>query len=177
MNLVQLHNDLKLVGDHLLKEFAVELMQQGHNNTGSLINSLRHDVSFTEIQFFANAYGLALEKKRQKGSWIPIAPLIEWVSQKGMASTQKQIRSIAYAIRQAIFYEGIPTTGRAERKHPSKYKATGAFKYSKVGRRTAWISVTVKNNQDKITEAITKAFGKTINLTLVNAVRQSQKTI
>ena len=167
--------ELDKLGSRLLKEFAKELINQGHKATGSLINSFRKDILFNpsgyRLTFWCNDYGLYLEKKRQAGKYVPIAPLMKWIAQKGMASSNKEVRSIAFAISRAIYLEGIPTTGR---RTP---KGKGSFRFSKVGRRTAWISHTAKTNKDIIKDSISKAFKTEINTSITNYIRNTNKNI
>ena len=178
--------ELDRLGSKMLQKFATELINQGHRATGSLINSFRKDILFNpsgyRLAFFCNDYGLALEKKRQAGKYVPIAPLMRWVAQKGIASSNKEARSIAFAISRAIYLEGIPTTGRAGRK-PSTLKkknrvvGKGAFRFSRVGRRTAWISHTAKTNKDLIKESVSKAFKNQINTSITNYIRNTNKAV
>lgn len=167
--------ELDRLGSKMLQKFATELINQGHRATGSLINSFRKDILFSpsgyRLAFFCNEYGLALEKKRQAGKYVPIAPLMRWVAQKGIASSNKEARSIAFAISRAIYLEGVPTTGR---RTP---KGKGAFRFSRVGRRTAWISHTAKTNKDLIKESVSKAFRNQINTSITNYIRNTNKAI
>ena len=167
--------ELDRLGSKMLQKFATELINQGHRATGSLINSFRKDILFNpsgyRLAFFCNDYGLYLEKKRQAGKYVPIAPLMRWVAQKGIASSNKEARSIAFAISRAIYLEGVPTTGR---RTP---KGKGAFRFSKVGRRTAWISHTAKTNKDLIKESVSKAFRNQINTSITNYIRNTNKAV
>ena len=167
--------ELDRLGSKMLQKFATELINQGHRATGSLINSFRKDILFNpsgyRLAFFCNDYGLYLEKKRQAGKYVPIAPLMRWVAQKGIASSNKEARSIAFAISRAIYLEGVPTTGR---RTP---KGKGAFRFSKVGRRTAWISHTAKTNKYIIKESVIKAFKNQINTSITNYIRNTNKAV
>ena len=158
---------LEKLGSELLKEFANELIGQGHRATGSLISSLRKDILFApssyRLVFYANDYGMYLETGRRSGKYVPIEPLMRWVAAKGMASTNKEVRSIAYAISKAIQQQGIPTRG--------------AHKYSKVGRRTLWITATVTNNRSRIAQAIRSNFKKQIDVTMTNIIRETNKKL
>jgi len=167
--------ELDKLGSKMLKAFANELINQGHKATGSLINSFRKDIllnpSGFRLVFWCNEYGLFLEKKRQAGKYVPIAPLMRWVAQKGIASSNKEVRSIAFAISRAIYLEGIPTTGR---RTP---KGKGSFAHSSVGRRTAWISHTAKTNKDLIKTSVSKAFKNQINTSITNYIRNTNKNL
>jgi len=167
--------ELDKLGSKLLKAFALELINQGHKATGSLINSFRKDIllnpSGYRLVFWCNDYGLYLEKKRQAGKYVPIAPLMKWVAQKGIASSNKEVRSIAFAISKAIYLEGTPTTGR---RTPN---GQGAFKHSRVGRRTAWISHTAKKNREIIKDTVRKTFKDQINTSITNYIRNTNKNL
>lgn len=146
-----------------------ELINQGHNATGTLLNSLENKVTRTldgyEVQGYVEEYGLALEKKRQPGKPPPISALIEWARTKGLASTDKKLRQIAFAIQKAILLEGIPTTGR---RTPN---GKGAFRFSKVGRRTGWINETLKQADKLINTKIDEITDAESEIILNNIVR------
>ena len=157
----------------LLEMEAQEIIAQGHKATGALIDSFENPVrdipNGIEIEGRMNRYGLALEKKRQPGKPPPISALIQWVQVKGLGSTNKSVRSIAYAIQRAIMLEGIPTTGR---KTPN---GKGAFRFSKVGRRTAWITTVLKEAEPLIDRAGGKMADKEAEKIIDNLVRRFKK--
>ena len=155
---------LDKLGGELLKKFAREIIDQGHNNTGSLISSFRKDLLFAassySLAFYANDYGWYLETGRKpKARRVPVDALIKWVAQKGMASTNKEARSIAFAIQAAIYKEGSPTRG--------------AYDYTFNKRRTYWITKTVRENTDLISTTINRAFKNSIKTTMNNIIRQT----
>ena len=158
---------LDKLGSELLKEFAKELINQGHKATGSLISSLRKDILFApssyRLVFYANDYGMFLETGRRAGKHVPIAPLMKWVATKGLASTNKEVRSIAYAISKTIAKEGIPTRG--------------SHKFSKNGRRTLWITATITNNRARISNAIRSSFKEDIEVNMRNIIRETNNKL
>ena len=153
---------LDKLGADLLKDFAKELITQGHKASGSLIASLRKDILFSpssySLAFYGNEYGLYLEVGRRKGARkVPINALMKWIAIKGMASTNKEARSIAFAIQAAIYKEGSPTRG--------------AYKYTKNGRRINWVSGAVDDNKKKISNTIQKIFKNQLETTLKNVAK------
>jgi len=126
---------------------AFQIQIQGHKATGNLINSLDSVISQTEttttVAIEGNDYGIVLDTGRRKGAkQPPIEDLIKWVMQKGIASTSKMARSVAWAIAKAIVREGSPTKG--------------AFKFSRNGKRTGWIDDAIKQTD---VEALVAAEG------------------
>ena len=138
---------LERLTDHLAGQIGLELVAQGHNNTGTLIESVRVDLveSLTGIVIIASNldYGQYVNDGRRPGTMPPIEALEKWIEQRGIASEQKEVTSIAWAIAKAIKKQGSPTRG--------------AYKYSKNGRRTDWIGQVLEANEKIIAEHIEEA--------------------
>lgn len=164
---------IRKLADELLRIEAEELIAQGHRSTGKLINTLSNPVKPIPGGFVIEGqmeeYGLALEKKRQPGKPPPISALMSWIRTKGIASTNKQVRSIAFAIQRAILLEGIPTTGR---RTPN---GRGSFRFSKVGRRTAWITQTLKQAEPLFDKTVDDIADKQAELIIDNIIRNFKK--
>ena len=116
---------LTKINDFILQQLKDELMQQGHRDTGRLINSLQYQLIqesnavvalFTYLQYgqYVND-GVPASKVK-----YPIRVLIDWARRKGFTDP----RSAAFAIRAKHKKEGIPTRG--------------SFRFSRNGRRTQW---------------------------------------
>lgn len=165
----------KQLAQELLVLEAQELTNQGHRATGQLIDTLQNPVidnpKGIEIQGIMNRYGLALEKKRQPGKPPPVAVLMQWIRTKGISSPNRTTRQIAFAIQEAIRREGIPTTGR---RTPN---GKGSFRFSKVGRRTAWITQTLKQAETLIEQRTFEAVGAQADVVITNIVRNFEKTL
>lgn len=135
-------------------QVGLELVQQGHNNTGTLIESVKVDV----IEVFEGAiiecstldYGTYVNDGRRPGKFPPVDALRKWVRQRGLASKEKEVNSIAYVIGRAIAKEGSPTKG--------------SYKHSKNGRRTNWIEVVLSENEEIINDHLERALGKEIEV-------------
>lgn len=126
-----LTEQLKKVGQLLKFELIDELVRQGHVNTGQLVDSIsfKIDINNDGAEIFAGSdldYAEWVNNGRKAGGKkVPIAALIQWVEDKGLATNDDEVKSIAYAIRQTIFKEGIPSPN--------------SFKFSETGSRTKFV--------------------------------------
>lgn len=165
----------KILAQELLSLEGQELTNQGHRATGQLIDTLENPVTDTSVGIaidgMMNRYGLALEKKRQPGKPPPVSVLIKWIRTKGISSPKRTTRQIAFAIQEAIRREGIPTTGR---RTPN---GKGSFRFSKVGRRTAWITQTLKQAEGLIDKRTFEAVGAEADVVISNLVRDIEKNL
>jgi hypothetical protein len=79
--------------------------------TGDLIKSLNIEIEKTSdgaiISLASNDYITFIEKGRKRGKYAPVKDLERWVRAKGIASDQKKVTSIAFAINNKIKKEGI----------------------------------------------------------------------
>ena len=102
----------KIIGAYI-KALIVELALQGHNATGTLINSITTNVLsapnasilFGEFVYYGRFVDLGKTGARR----VPIDALIKWIKQKGFESVAKKIRGMAFAIQKTIFEKGIST--------------------------------------------------------------------
>ena len=65
---------------------------------------------------------------------------MDWVGRRGIASGNKEIKNVAFAIQMKIFKEGTPTQG--------------SFKFSPNGRRKGFIDFVIDNELDPIIDQI-----------------------
>ena len=80
-----------------------------------------------------------------------------------MASTEKEVRQIAYAISTAIYQQGSPTKG--------------AYKYTKNGKRINWVSGVVADNKQKITDRVRGVVKDTTELVLSNIAKDFNQRV
>lgn len=164
-----LHAALFTVGRFIQKELSEELMAQGHKATGDLINSIKFDISnfgsdgmVLDISFFK--YGIFVDSGRKAGKKrVPMVALIAWVIEKGIARGDAEVLRAAYAIREKIFKEGIPTKD--------------SFQYSNNGRRTGWFTNFVDSpalEQMIITE-VSEGVGQSVEAFFDNLVEQNRQ--
>lgn len=160
-------NILEQLTDFLAGAIGEEIILQGHNNTGSLLESVRLTINevFSGIVIEASTldYGTYLNTGRRAGTMPPVNAIKRWVEQRGIASQEKEVNSIAWAIATKIKQEGIPTRG--------------AMKFSKNGRRTNWIEAVLFDNEQIITDYIERAMGAQIEIVLTDITKQINRVI
>lgn len=159
---------LKSIADKLLIEFAKSLVDQGHKATGTLISSFESKFVLSEdkseLQILFEDYGIFLDRGRRKGvRKVPISALIDWIQTKGIASGDKEVRSMAFAIQTKIFKEGIPTKG--------------SLRFSKTGKRVGWFSSVLDKEEENIQGILTDLAGEDVQITLDNKVTEINQNI
>lgn len=139
---------LDLIGEFLTEKLQNELREQGHEATGSLINSIKHvKVGTSRVDIVTDKdYVSAMENGLPKGTSVPVDALIRWIEVKGIVQGDKEIRQVAWAIRTAIFKQGSPTS------KPNKFNSKGAFSFTKNGRRIGFAEYVIDNYSKKIVE-------------------------
>lgn len=130
-------NILKLI----ISELQAELIGQGHKATGSLVSSFEGSVltlpNSIVIQILMNDYGIYVNEGRRAGAKkVPLKVLMDWVEQRAIASGNKEVKNVAFAIQEKIFQEGSPTSG--------------SFKFAPNGRRKGFIDFVIDNKIDPI---------------------------
>lgn len=157
---------LEVIGAFLKEAFIEELLTQNHTATGEHIKSIKFDVSKSsggfELSFSSNniIVDKALNNGTKAGRYVPISALMEWIEAKGIASGDKEVKSIAFAIRQKIFKEGTPTKNS-----------------QKSFNKKNWIDITIKDNKAKINDKLAFIIGESVNVSLsvlakqINSVR------
>ena len=131
----------KQVGKLIIASLQKELIEQGHKATGNLVNSFEQRVielpNSIVIEILMDEYGIYVNdgraKKRKK---VPISALVKWIEQRAIASGDKKVKSLAFAIQQTIHKEGMPTKG--------------SFKFSNNGRRKGFIDFVIDNELDEV---------------------------
>ena len=133
--------DFKKVGKLIIASLQKELLGQGHKATGNLINSFEQRVielpNSIVIEILMDEYGIYVNEGRKTGGKkVPINVLVEWIERKAIASGDKDVKSMAFAIQNTIHKEGIPTKG--------------SFKFSNNGRRKGFIDFVIDNELDDV---------------------------
>jgi len=133
--------DFKKVGKLIIASLQKELLGQGHKATGNLINSFEQRVielpNSIVIEILMDEYGIYVNEGRKTGGKkVPISVLVEWIERKAIASGDKDVKSIAFAIQNTIHKEGMPTKG--------------SFKFSNNGRRKGFIDFVIDNELDGV---------------------------
>ena len=179
MELSALNKVFDKTGEDLLKALSRALIDQGHRGSGKLLDSLSFDVVQTgdsiELQIKGNDYGIILDTgvKWQNipfgrgggSSSLYIEGLMKWIRSKGMASSNKNVRSIAFAIANTQIKNtnngfGMPTKG--------------SLKYSKTGKRTGWLTDTINDKENTILEQVQRDIGIEISLNMERIINKAQ---
>ena len=139
--------DFKKVGKLIIASLQKELLGQGHKATGNLINSFEQRVielpNSIVIEILMDEYGIYVNEGRKTGGKkVPISVLVEWIERKAIASGDKDVKSLAFAIQNTIHKEGIPTKG--------------SFKFSNNGRRKGFIDFVIDNELDDVYNELEK---------------------
>jgi hypothetical protein len=136
-----------MLKDLLMKEWK----DQGHYMNGKVVDEMEIQIESTVEGFIASGYTFPYALYQQHGvsaSNIPygggkrgdtskyIEGLIGYVQKRMAISDLKEAKSIAFAIAKTHKKEGMPSMGSA--------------KYSPNGKRTGWISDSLKENETSI---------------------------
>lgn len=151
-----------------LENFLVEIVRaeleyQKHNATGTLSSSVRVETTqeggLVVLKGYIEDYGAYVDLGRAKGvTRIPIQPLIEWARIKNIADDPVRF---AYAVREKIFKEGIPTDG-------SRRIAD---------RRLNFIQEALDRSLNDIREMIYNADKEIIQIDIRNIVRETNRQL
>ena len=102
----------RALGLELKKNMIAQIRATGSVASGSLLNSVDFEIKTDpeggfSVGLLENSYITNLDEGRKRGKYAPIKPLAEWVKAKGLASSSKEVNSIAWAINNKIKKEGI----------------------------------------------------------------------
>ena len=158
-----LQADIDDLGQFIINELGKELIKQNHRATGKLIESLDYrtirSVQSTDLLISMNNYGEWVNNGRRAGSKkVPIPALVEWIKEKGIATNNKKILGIAFAIQKTIEKEGSPTRGRTR----------------KFGKGTEFIDDTIERINSVINQKITDMLFKTVTVEVDNLFKANR---
>ena len=149
--------DFNKVGKLIIASLQKELIQQGHQASGNLVNSFEQRVievpNSIVIEILMDEYGIYVNEGRKTGGKkVPINVLVDWIERKAIVNGDKEVKSLAFAIQQTIHKEGIPTKG--------------SFKFSNNGRRKGFIDFVIDNKLDnainELEEQVFEGYDETI---------------
>ena len=140
-------NDLlSMVGEFFVEKFREELTEQGHNNTKNLVKTMRFETNSVDtVTIYMQDYAKFVDSGIRVGKKVSVYALIEWIEQKGIASGEKNIKSMAFAIRKKIEQQGSPTDR--------------AYDFTNNGRRTGFIDIVVSEQSKFVLSLIQKELG------------------
>jgi len=133
--------DFKRINDLIIAMLKAELIMQGHKDTGALIDSFEGRImelpNSIVLEILMDKHGVYVNEGRKTGGKkVPINVLVEWIERKAIASGDKEVKSMAFAIQNTIHKEGIPTKG--------------SFKFSNNGRRKGFIDFVIDNELNDV---------------------------
>lgn len=137
-------DDLNVIGRFLVQEIGQELVYQKHVATGKLRDSVEYRIKTNaggsvSLEIWTENYGNFVESGRRPGAKrVPIASLVQWIKVKGLATGDKEMTRLAFAIQEKIYREGVPTSGG---KRIS-------------GRRTGHLAYVIQSNEDEISNLL-----------------------
>lgn len=136
---------IEIISDLIKQDISTKLKEQGHNNTGSLLNSISYKITQTAdsiiTDFYMNNYGNIVDSG-VKANRIPyrrgsgakkskyIDGLINYFQSKGLSDAES--KRAAFATANVHKQEGMPT------------KASSRF--SKTGERTGFITKVIDSD-------------------------------
>lgn len=102
----------KALGDELKKNLIQELRRTKAVASGGLLRSIQFDVKPTDdggaiLSLNGNDYITYIDKGRKPGKNAPISALKQWIKAKGLATDEKKVTALAYAINNKIKRQGI----------------------------------------------------------------------
>lgn len=170
---------IDLIGIELVNTLVKELEDQGHRASGSLINSVVHEVAnkMNEAVIYIRhlRYGKyvndplpASKVPYSRGSGAKTSKFIQeiaaWVKRKKITSgLDKDIMDTTFAIVNKMKKEGRPTIG--------------SYKFSKNGRRTGWIDYVVKKFKVKLEPRVQLAYSELVSNSFIAVIeRISEKS-
>jgi len=147
--------DFNKVGKLIIASLQKELIEQGHEATGKLINSFEQRVievpNSIVIEILMDEYGIYVNEGRaKKKKKVPISALVKWIEQKAIVNGDKKVKSLAFAIQQVIWAEGSPTDGS------SREGTKGSFEFTNNGRRKGFIDFVINNELDEVYNELEK---------------------
>lgn len=141
----------ELIALFVIDFIKAEFVAQGHSNTGKLEDSLTWKLEGNKINIYGVDYAKWVESGREKkAKRIPIDALITWVEQRGIASGDKEVKNVAFAIQNAIFQHGSPTPNSLSPEFTSN------------GRRDKFITYAIDENSKAIFDKISDVMGSMI---------------
>ena len=160
VNSREIKGSLLSIYELLRKEMVEEFIRQGHDVTGSLINSIEERIIestvFTRLDVEYNFYGRFVDTGRKAGvKRVPIEALEEWIRLKGFESDAKKIRGIAFAIQKTIFEKGIS--------QPQSWNGENT---------KGWQTKVLERNTEKIESKVQQAIEDTFDLIITNIIRE-----
>jgi len=150
---------LEVIGDFIVDQLRKTLEEQGHRATGQLQDTMKSVVTTSgsgfDITIYGQDYAKNVEKGVPKGVWVSVDALAQWVQDKGIASGEREVKNLAFAIQRTIYDKG-----------------TIQFREKKKG----FVEVVLDENAKLIFKMVLDLFTKEITLSLTNTIRKEKRT-
>jgi len=167
-----IQNQLKdIVLDAIIKEF----IDKGHNLTGKGIKSLEAQISSdlvgVTISILGESYmAIQNEGRARGGKMPPLNVLMDWVKRRGIASEEKKVKGIAFAIGMNMKRIGMHSDGASGK--------SGIRNSSKldVSKRN-YINQGVEKVSTQMTELVFAGMEKNFQTTIENVFNQTKSTV
>ena len=158
--------DFTNIENMIIKALQTELIGQGHKASGELITTMEGRTmelpDSVVIEILMQDYSQYVNDGRKAGGKkVPISVLVDWIERKGIASGDKDVKNLAFAIQMSIFKEGSPTKG--------------SFIFSNNGRRAGFIDFVILNEIDPILDALGKEVFDNVDNVVTNIVQDYNK--
>lgn len=158
--------DYKKIAKLIISSLQKELIAQGHQATGNLVNSFEERVielpDSMVLEILMDDYGTYVNSGRKSGGKkVPINVLVEWIERRGIASGDKEVKNAAFAIQQKIYQEGTPTSG--------------SFRFSNNGRRKGFIDFVIDNELGEAFAELEKEVFEDYDATIARVVNDFNK--
>ena len=150
--------ELLAIAAFLKEVVQAELVYQKHDATGTLKDSVdvvvKEEAGVKVLEGYVVFYGRFVDTgRRREVTRVPVFALMEWIRQKNIASGDAEVKSAAFAIREKIYQEGIPTA-ESSRLAP---------------RRTGFIDEALKTATPELLQMITQ-FDKELKTIQINNI-------
>ncbi len=158
--------DLTQVGKLIIASLQKELIGQGHQASGNLVNAFEQRTvkipNGLALDILMDDYGTYVNNgRRSGGKKVPINVLVEWIERKAITRGDKEVKSLAFAIQQAIHKEGSPTAG--------------SFRFSSNGRRAGFIDFVIDHELGKAFDELEKEVFEDYDATISTIVKDFNK--
>lgn len=172
ISLKKMRRILQSIGDDLVDGIRGELERQGHNNTGNLSNSIRYEIE----EFGGNMSLLVVANDVEYAEFVNegffpnslpnIDAIMEWIDERNITPTSSRIanskdprRALAFAIAKAMMSEGSPTSG--------------AFKYSRNGKRRGFVNRPFGSRKRSIERKIVDGMSVEIDISMDSIIKRA----
>ena len=156
----EIEDGLQLIGDFMVDQLVKVLEVQGHRASGQLQDTMKSVVSSNakgfSITIIGKDYAKFVEKGVPAGVWVSVNKLAEWVQVKGIATGEREVKNLAFAIQRKIFNEG-----------------TIQFRKNKKG----FVEVMLDANATLIFQMLTRLFTEQVAVSLSKTISKNKRIL